>query len=1765
MNKLKPKAGCRFIALFMAVLMMVSLLPATAITYAVEKNPYKAKNFTAVYNNKTDSVDLAWDIFETEPAKLVLCVNGTEVEEIFAAASSFSLQMTDGGEAEYSVRAYAEETDSTGVESDRVKVRSAATLASIPAFTVVEVENNMELPEIIRRLPAETAVALEGEADSAGHEVRWNAENVNYDRTVSTEQTINITGLVVLNTEKAQNRKNISLETSITVKVKTADGVVLATDLNDSFVENKKVGESLSLSVAASGTAPAYQWYKKTAEGSSAINGATSATLSFASLTLGDAAQYYCVVTGKTGATVTSKTVTVNVSKIQTAVTLSVEPSAGQARPNSITLAAVGVPEDATGKLIFKEGSNILKEIELTAGADKTVSFAADGDKNEYDFAVIYEAGAENEKYLGSENTITGYSFTKSGQTVSFEENSIPKNITYAKNENFTAQATGGKTGAYEYGIADERDSDGNPSAGSVATIDPKTGKVTILSAGSFRITVKALGNDDYNESEVIKSGEIRVNRAGQESFAFEDGAAKITYSHGFRYTRELSETGKGDGKITYSLGENTTAEGVVINSETGEITFANGEEDNSVKFAGKVGVVEVIATKAADKNYNEITASYTVEILKAEQAEFAFDIAKPDNIIFESGKEYTNVISGKKCGTVKAAPEYSVVKQMSLDGNEISDAVVSVNGETGTITALRSGIVTIKAKLSANGVYEATEAEYTITIERGAVAIAGDNAFQFEEANPSIKYGQIFSNEASGGQEDKNRVVTYSIEADENIKDEISVDEQGAIYFLKKPDKATNDSYTVTVVATKAQTDLYDPCTISYKLSVTRDKVAEKDFQVNEKPIKNEKEWYNAKDGEITITPCRSYDQISKDGTNWSNSIGFEEGTSVSFYLKNSITGITSQCTPQKLNFDKTPATAALRMDQKTFWDSFLETITFGIWKKSDQTITIEANDNLSGIQSIEYVEQVSDFKNVGEDTSVEDIIKEFDENGMWVTCEVNKKGEAKVTLSAKEGENKKSVVYVKVTDVAGNISYFRSNGIVFDTIVPDPSTALTETDIEIQVDENTKKGLYNGEADVPFTLKVTDPQTEGVASGIQVITVSIQRKNGKNAWENYKKFAIEAKHSEICSFDSEEDFTENFEVNKLGATFEDLFTVPKEINSNHIRILVEVKDYAGNTNEKTVSLAIDGTAPEINVSYNGSKITNDSYIGNNQNRVATIHIKELNFDPDKVEIKVTRDGKAVNIVPNFRQKTDEKNKNGDVIGWVMKIDYGTLGEGDYTFDIRCTDRVGNVSNGWNGNKVAANRSFTIDNTKPNIKVSITNNAVMNGKYFASDRTATVTIVERNFSEKYSFDWSGLTLTLDGVAQRAPKPVLVKSDDTTYERVYTIDFSAEGDYTFDVKYTDLAGNKSEGYACSSVAYKKFTIDKTAPTLDITGVANRSANSGDVAPVVSYSDVNFNKDAVSIVLSGINNGAVRYNGAYANTRHGQTYTYANFEKIPQVDDIYTLTAQLTDMAGNKTEKTITFSANRFGSVYDFTDIKDVLSKYLQTEEDIVFTETNVDALDRGSIHVKLIKNGTPTDLVEGTDYTIETVGGSGRWSVYKYTIKKKLFSDDGRYSISIYSKDAAGNVNENIDEAKTADISFGIDKTKPVVTPIDFASGVQYAVDTKTVSVEIKDNLVMGDVKIYLNGTEVNYSVNGETYTFDIPKSNSKQDVKIVAIDAAGNEEPVEITDFLVNTNIFVRWFNNTLLFIGSIIGVVAIGLGVAGFVVFRKKKKEEV
>ena len=810
---------------------------------------------------------------------------------------------------------------------------------------------------------------------------------------------------------------------------------------------------------------------------------------------------------------------------------------------------------------------------------------------------------------------------------------------------------------------------------------------------------------------------------------------------------------------------------------------------------------------------------------------------------------------------------------------------------------------------------------------------------------------------------------------------------------------------------------------------------------------------------------------------------------------------------------------------------EALIITTDYGFYFKADTNVIITAKDvaPTAGIKSITYY--TVDFTN--------------DANGVKSaekTELVNENNQITITIPA----NFKGQIYAKATDNVLNVTdeFANPNSAIVET--QDKHDAATYDHIVFEKDStnytaNDGTELYANDVDVTITV-------EDTYSGIREIEWSVVAPYDA---ENNQSGKVTLNNDKSVVEGTETDWTQvETEINLVTKMQK---TIKVNNNSNNIIVTVKMTDRAGNTTTDKIEFSIDKVDPNITIVYGNDEVhdaENTDFFSTT--RTATITVTERNFRASDIVFAITNTDKTiptVNLKDAATWTTTADSVDPDKTIHVATIKYEV--DGDYTFDISYKDNAERPANTIETHK------FTIDMTKPEVTVVYDNNSALNGNYYKADRIATITIKEHNF-DPARVNVIGAA-TDNGATSTFPATSTWKDNgNDTYTA--TISYTADSKYSFDIEFRDKANNSIADYTP-----EEFYVDKTAPNLSITGVADKSANNGDVAPVITYSDTNFNKDAVTITLSGINNGKdLKYTGSYADIANGQTYTYANFEKIQSVDDIYTLTAKLTDMAGNETEATITFSANRFGSVYNLTGLEDILTKYLQTEEEIVFTETNVDSLEREGIKIKLTKNGTPSDLVEGTDYTVEVTGGNGEWSVYTYTIKKALFADDGRYSIAIYSKDAAGNVNENIDESKAAEISFGIDKTNPVIVPIDLESGVQYAVDMKTVSIEIKDNLVLESVKIYLNGKEVEYTVNGETYTFDIPKSNSKQDVKIVAIDAAGNEEPVEITEFLVNSNIFVRWYNNTPLFVGSIIGVVVLALGITGFIVFGKKKKEE-
>ncbi len=99
--------------------------------------------------------------------------------------------------------------------------------------------------------------------------------------------------------------------------------------------------------------------------------------------------------------------------------------------------------------------------------------------------------------------------------------------------------------------------------------------------------------------------------------------------------------------------------------------------------------------------------------------------------------------------------------------------------------------------------------------------------------------------------------------------------------------------------------------------------------------------------------------------------------------------------------------------------WNEFLNNITFGLFFKETQSITITAADTESGVKEIAYYLSA-------EELSIDDV--KALESGKWTVY---------ADAFNVEPDNK-YVVYARITDNAGNVIYINSDGIVLDSIKP-------------------------------------------------------------------------------------------------------------------------------------------------------------------------------------------------------------------------------------------------------------------------------------------------------------------------------------------------------------------------------------------------------------------------------------------------------------------------------------------------------------------------------------------------------------------------------------------------------------------------------------------------------------------------------------------------------------------------------------------------------
>ncbi len=544
-----------------------------------------------------------------------------------------------------------------------------------------------------------------------------------------------------------------------------------------------------------------------------------------------------------------------------------------------------------------------------------------------------------------------------------------------------------------------------------------------------------------------------------------------------------------------------------------------------------------------------------------------------------------------------------------------------------------------------------------------------------------------------------------------------------------------------------------------------------------------------------------------------------------------------------------------------------------------------------------------------------------------------------------------------------------------------------------------------------------------------------------------------------------------------------------------------VVAKDLVGRTPKKCPEggFTVDTTKPEANFILENKDVRNGKYY--NDVQVAVLTVKDFNFDPNNITLTV-----------NAKYGSPVKGKwthDGGDYTHTMRIEFPN--DGIYSLEFSCTDKAGNTGTAKPVDE------FVVDMTEPKLTVTYTGGAPKNEIYYKNSRYADVQIEDLSFS-KDLVEYRSQELGEDGVL--APLGTFASSELKNTAKIF---FDRDGKYGYVINCTDLAGN-----TCKSYISDVFVIDTKVPEVKFSGVANFSANNGVVAPVLTYTDKYMDMKETTVTMVGSNNGPVSLASTQAQIKDGYTVSYEDFAHNKKMDDLYTLEATVVDLAGNETKEELVFSVNRFGSVFVLgNDAKELNEKYYTKEAtDVTITEINVDDLTYRDVSIS--RDGDIKELKKNKGYKVAKQGSDTTWKTFTYTVSKDNFKKDGVYSVTVYTKDRATNVQDN--KSRDAEVNFAKDGTKPSIVTSGLKSGEKYKEATHSFNIDVKDNMGVSSLVVYKNDEEIKsftdeeLQKDGGVESITLDESDKAVNISLVAEDYAGNVETVKYDNIVVSS-----------------------------------------
>ena len=426
---------------------------------------------------------------------------------------------------------------------------------------------------------------------------------------------------------------------------------------------------------------------------------------------------------------------------------------------------------------------------------------------------------------------------------------------------------------------------------------------------------------------------------------------------------------------------------------------------------------------------------------------------------------------------------------------------------------------------------------------------------------------------------------------------------------------------------------------------------------------------------GVTTLTPELSVGKSTDKNWNWEKSFNVS-GNDID--LENGEWTVTVKVTDESgkevsSKFKVVVDTVAPTITKPTL--NFEEAATDGWFKKNIATIAGSVTDGTSKVLNVSYLVSNERYYIDG-DANHSQLTDQSFENTLGLT---NNNYSRKHTFA--EGMN---YVYIKAEDNAGNVSYYGQNGDVtcqIDTTVPG-----------IAFETPSNGAMISKNVAVAYTIKVSD-EGSGFADGAKATVKVVD-----NSTTRYT--------AQVAITDG----TISGTIPTANLT---------TITSDTPKIVVSVADKAGNTTESALSLAMDNTAPTINIANPAAEIVNGKILVNGTASdnvgLQTVQVYRTKIGAETVD--ATFNSKGYKLLQSFEGVNGYNWKLDDVDTSVAPYSDGMTVE----FYVVATDTAGNAS--------SATKSITIDQDadRPIVKFSNVNLTGMTSSVYIWNKQETI------------------------------------------------------------------------------------------------------------------------------------------------------------------------------------------------------------------------------------------------------------------------------------------------------------------------------------------------------------------------------------------------------------------------------------------------------